>query len=224
MGGLIATGRIEGDALTEVASNTLVSIGYMRDNNKLSSLMGMGFRAKLAKQSNEEDWFATYVAQEAGYRLGASIAQPAVKAISDIALSGASKLNKIPMPDITGAMKYRPLDLDRYAAWKGGAQTLSGALLTAVMGSIGASIGRRVAKGLGPADVSYLATLSKGVQEKNRRYEEKVINAMADQAPVDSEGNPLEAALQVSLEIDDPLADREFFNPEELEFTTAVTV
>ena len=224
LGGLIATGRIEGDALTEVASNTLVSIGYMRDNNKLSSLMGMGFRAKLAKQSSEEDWFATYIAQEAGYRLGASIAQPAVKAISDIALSGASKLNKIPMPDITGAMKYRPLDMDRYAAWKGGAQTLSGALLTAVMGSVGASIGRRVAKGLGQADMSYLASLSKNVQEKNRRYEEKVINAMADQAPVDSEGNPLEAALQVSLEIDDPLADREFFNPEELEYATSMAV
>jgi hypothetical protein len=180
LGGAIQEGGISSDMLREVAGATFMATAYMRPSFASRAGMafgGSGFKLAMAMNNNpnQGEALAQYAAGEVGFAVGSMIAAPAIEGMVDGAMLDHLIGKKVNRGDTPLARKLRSggyLDMDKYSAAKSVTSSISGALLSALMGSmVGGAAQSLVANKISPPAASLIDYALEGARNSVNRAE-----------------------------------------------------
>jgi hypothetical protein len=207
LGSLIATGSINGDTIGQVVGGTVSVLGYSQMGRPgMGSVLGQAFRARMAhaesKGSRDEgEWVRRWVGREIGFYMGAALIAPAVMQVGERVMSKFSPLRL-----------DRPMDIDKYKGWKATANTIGGAVLSGVLGTVMSLIGGEVAvhganliPSLGVVE-SFVRNMGDTETRRQEMLDERLAQ-VGEGTVVDADGDPLRTAIEVSYVMDNPSTD-----------------
>lgn len=207
LGSLIATGSINGDTIGQVVGGTVSVLGYSQMGKPgMGSVLGQAFRARIAHSesrgsADEGEWVRRWVGREVGFYMGAALIAPAVMQVGEKVMSKFSPLRL-----------DRPMDMDKYKGWKATANTIGGAVLSGVLGTVMSLIGGEVAvhganliPSLGVVE-SFVRSMSDTETRRQEMLDEKLAQ-VGEGTVVDGDGDPLRTAIEVSYVMDNPGTD-----------------
>jgi hypothetical protein len=207
LGSLIATGSINGDTIGQVVGGTVSVLGYSQMGKPgMGSVLGQAFRAKMAHaeskgSADEGEWVRRWVGREVGFYMGAGLIAPAVMQVGERVMSKFSPLRL-----------DRPMDIDKYKSWKAAANTIGGAVLSGVLGTVMSLIGGEVAvhganliPSLGVVE-SFVRSMSDTETRRQEMLDERLAQ-VGEGTVVDGDGDPLRTAIEVSYVMDNPTTD-----------------
>lgn len=207
LGSLIATGSINGDTIGQVLGGTVSVLGYSQMGRPgMGSVLGQAFRARMAHaeskgSTDEGEWVRRWVGQEVGFYMGAALIAPAVMQLGERVMSKFSPLRL-----------DRPMDIDKYKGWKAAANTIGGAVLSGVLGTVMSVIGGEVAvrgadliPSLGVVE-SFIRNMGDTETRRQEMLDEKLAQ-VGEGTVVDGDGDPLRTAIEVSYVMDNPSTD-----------------
>jgi hypothetical protein len=175
------------------------------------NLVGHGFKFNMAMQEAEGDVgeaVAIQIGRDVGFHVGSMIAAPlAEKGVTNVLMSGANlaraqrqfhdlaSVNKL---DHRTKMKYLTssggaLDIDEYSKVKGTASTISGAVLSGILGMVSAGIGGKMASNLHNTgeinDFALIDQALKVLQQSKHQAQTREAERQVNPTIQDEEGN-----------------------------------
>lgn len=207
LGSLIATGSVNGDTLGQVVGGTVSVLGYSQMGKPgIASVLGQAFRARMAHaeskgSSDEGEWVRRWVGREVGFYMGAAVLAPTVMNMGERILSKFSPLRL-----------DRPMDIDKYKSWKATANTIGGAVLSGVLGTVMSLLGGEVAvhganliPSLGVVE-GFVRNMADTETRRQGMLDERLAQ-VGEGTVVDGDGDPLRTAIEVSYVMDNPSTD-----------------
>lgn len=144
LGGAIQEGGINSDMLNQVGGAAFTTLAYMRPSFASRASVafgGSGFKLAMAMNNNpnQGEALAQYAATEVGFAVGSMLVAPTIEGMVDGAMFDHLIGKRVDRSDTPLARKLRAggyLDIDKYSAAKSMTSSVSGVLLSAVMGSM----------------------------------------------------------------------------------------